>query len=466
MPVGRPAARGGRRARALVVVGRILDRPRDPEQRLGGEQRPRARARGLIERWSASCYASSCGGSQCGKIPGPVRHVRSRRLMLDRAATAQHVSTYAHAVSASRPSCGGDRPRRAGHRRRSRRARTLSEDPGAPRRLGRIFARRVTCSESVGAASTSRRAGAAGRTGSCATGSCSASTRTASRRSPRRAGRRERAARALVRRGRRLLREPPGRAAAAGRRRRVAGRGRPLADAAARARFPHRSCATPTRPTRSPDARIRYRALPHHRPLGPERRPARRRHLLTLLDAALAHYEAGGRAIYVHCWGGRGRAGLVGACLLSLLRPELDAPAVLGACSARTRAARGRRTRCTRGARRSPQTEAQRQFVSAFVSAVRARARFENDIKMKEQRRCPRAKASTARVALPAASGAPAALVRGTDPPPRRDTRGRNASGEGSAAASAPDVLANADDAASARAPARAGHDQTASVVL
>ena len=105
--------------------------------------------------------------------------------------------------------------------------------------------------------------------------------------------------------------------------------------------------------------------------------------LLSLLDAALAHYEAGGRAIYVHCWGGRGRAGLVGACLLSLLRPELDAPAVL------ERVQRAYSSRAGAGAmreelQRSPQTEAQRQFVRAFVSAVRASRRFENDIKMKE----------------------------------------------------------------------------------
>ena len=53
--------------------------------------------------------------------------------------------------------------------------------------------------------------------------------------------------------------------------------------------------------------------------------------LLALLDQLLAHYEQGGQAVYVHCWGGRGRAGVVGACLLSLLQPGLDAPAVLEA---------------------------------------------------------------------------------------------------------------------------------------
>ena len=51
--------------------------------------------------------------------------------------------------------------------------------------------------------------------------------------------------------------------------------------------------------------------------------------LLVLLDAMLDHYENGGQAIYLHCWGGRGRAGLVGACLLSLLRPDLNAAQIL-----------------------------------------------------------------------------------------------------------------------------------------
>ena len=53
--------------------------------------------------------------------------------------------------------------------------------------------------------------------------------------------------------------------------------------------------------------------------------------LLSLLDQLLSHYEQGGQAVYVHCWGGRGRAGLVGACLLALLHPGLDAAAVLDA---------------------------------------------------------------------------------------------------------------------------------------
>lgn len=34
--------------------------------------------------------------------------------------------------------------------------------------------------------------------------------------------------------------------------------------------------------------------------------------LLMLLDQMLGHYETGGAAIYLHCWGGRGRAGKLG----------------------------------------------------------------------------------------------------------------------------------------------------------
>ena len=51
--------------------------------------------------------------------------------------------------------------------------------------------------------------------------------------------------------------------------------------------------------------------------------------LLALLDQMLLHYEGGGRAIYLHSWAGCGRAGLVGASLLSLLRPDLEVTALL-----------------------------------------------------------------------------------------------------------------------------------------
>jgi len=70
--------------------------------------------------------------------------------------------------------------------------------------------------------------------------------------------------------------------------------------------------------------------------------------------------------IYIHCWGGRGRAGLVGACLLSLIYPEITADACLEWVQ------RGYDTRkgaemMPVGLRRSPQTEEQRKFVRRFV---------------------------------------------------------------------------------------------------
>ena len=103
--------------------------------------------------------------------------------------------------------------------------------------------------------------------------------------------------------------------------------------------------------------------------------------LLTLLDELLAHYESGGRAAYIHCWGGRGRAGLVGACMLSLLRPDLDANAVLDAVQTGYDSRRGAETMPST-LKRSPQTEPQRKFVRSFVSSVRASRRYDNDLDM------------------------------------------------------------------------------------
>ena len=81
-------------------------------------------------------------------------------------------------------------------------------------------------------------------------------------------------------------------------------------------------------------------------------------------------------------WGGRGRAGLVGSCMLSLLRPDLDGPEVLRLVQAAydTRAGAGTMPGVLK---RSPQTEEQRRFVKGFVSAVRASRRLDNDMDMK-----------------------------------------------------------------------------------
>jgi len=91
--------------------------------------------------------------------------------------------------------------------------------------------------------------------------------------------------------------------------------------------------------------------------------------LLSIMDErgnnASSSREDGG--IYIHCWGGRGRAGLVGSCLLSLLYPELNAKQVLDLIQAGYDSRAGAE-RMPAALSRSPQTEEQRDFVRRFVS--------------------------------------------------------------------------------------------------
>ena len=76
--------------------------------------------------------------------------------------------------------------------------------------------------------------------------------------------------------------------------------------------------------------------------------------------------QATGQSIYVHCWGGRGRAGLVSACLLSLLYPTVDATAILDLVQAGYDSRAGSED-MPLALSKSPQTESQRQFVRQFV---------------------------------------------------------------------------------------------------
>jgi len=109
--------------------------------------------------------------------------------------------------------------------------------------------------------------------------------------------------------------------------------------------------------------------------------------LLSLLSRLLDHLEGSDddtdhnyddnddnyhqKTIYLHCWGGRGRAGLVGSCLVSLLLPEVSSQEILDWVQ------RGYDTRLgaesmSEGLRRSPQTKEQRLFVREFVDSVHA----------------------------------------------------------------------------------------------
>lgn len=77
------------------------------------------------------------------------------------------------------------------------------------------------------------------------------------------------------------------------------------------------------------------------------------------------------RALYIHCWGGRGRAGLVGACLLTLIWPHLDATTVLQWVQ-RGYSTRAGHERLAPEYASSPQTCPQRDYVRAFVHQYQA----------------------------------------------------------------------------------------------
>eukprot|EP00241_Pyramimonas_parkeae_P012356 CAMPEP_0114254428 /NCGR_PEP_ID=MMETSP0058-20121206/16971_1 /TAXON_ID=36894 /ORGANISM="Pyramimonas parkeae, CCMP726" /LENGTH=295 /DNA_ID=CAMNT_0001368641 /DNA_START=62 /DNA_END=949 /DNA_ORIENTATION=- len=74
-----------------------------------------------------------------------------------------------------------------------------------------------------------------------------------------------------------------------------------------------------------------------------------------------------GHQLYIHCWGGRGRAGLVGASLLSQLYPGISADEALD----HLQAAYDQRND---DQRQSPETQAQRAVVAAFYDQLLALA--------------------------------------------------------------------------------------------
>lgn len=84
--------------------------------------------------------------------------------------------------------------------------------------------------------------------------------------------------------------------------------------------------------------------------------------LLELMEAM----DNDDRIVYVHCWGGRGRAGLVGACILSLLFPEKDSSEILDLIQFGYDTRAGAK-QMPMGLQQSPQTESQRRFVRLFV---------------------------------------------------------------------------------------------------
>jgi len=91
-----------------------------------------------------------------------------------------------------------------------------------------------------------------------------------------------------------------------------------------------------------------------------------------LLDSLLSILLEDDQAcLYIHCWGGRGRAGLTASCLLSLLYPELDAKIILDHVQNGYDSRLGAE-QMPEGLKQSPQTESQRRFVREFVRQCQA----------------------------------------------------------------------------------------------
>ena len=107
-----------------------------------------------------------------------------------------------------------------------------------------------------------------------------------------------------------------------------------------------------------------------HQPIEDLGIPTSNDSLLLLLSKLIRHLELNNHsAIYLHCWGGRGRAGLVGCCLASLFYPKLSANEILDWIQVGYGTRSGAESMHD-GLKRSPQTDAQRRFVRDFVRAV------------------------------------------------------------------------------------------------
>lgn len=85
-----------------------------------------------------------------------------------------------------------------------------------------------------------------------------------------------------------------------------------------------------------------------------------------------------GKTLYIHCWGGRGRAGLVGACLLALIWPNLKAQTILNWIQ-RGYATRAGHERLAPEYASSPQTCPQREYVRAFVEEYQALYQYQQE---------------------------------------------------------------------------------------
>ena len=129
------------------------------------------------------------------------------------------------------------------------------------------------------------------------------------------------------------------------------------------------------------DVSVRYL----HHPIRDLSVPSNSGNLRLLLWKILDFLDSGANEslVYIHCWGGRGRAGLTASCLLTLLEfaDPADSAAVTPApCAAILEVVQAGYTSRAGSAdmpavlSRSPQTESQRGFVKTFYEEVRAEA--------------------------------------------------------------------------------------------
>lgn len=72
--------------------------------------------------------------------------------------------------------------------------------------------------------------------------------------------------------------------------------------------------------------------------------------------------------LYIHCWGGRGRAGTIGGLLLGCLYPELSTSDVLKTVQLRYET---RDPFYSSPKLRSPETDQQEEYIKGFLSELR-----------------------------------------------------------------------------------------------
>eukprot|EP00535_Pseudo-nitzschia_heimii_P009983 CAMPEP_0197178514 /NCGR_PEP_ID=MMETSP1423-20130617/3772_1 /TAXON_ID=476441 /ORGANISM="Pseudo-nitzschia heimii, Strain UNC1101" /LENGTH=394 /DNA_ID=CAMNT_0042628273 /DNA_START=121 /DNA_END=1305 /DNA_ORIENTATION=- len=129
-------------------------------------------------------------------------------------------------------------------------------------------------------------------------------------------------------------------------------------------------------PDDGPGVSVRYL----HHPIQDLSVPSNSKNLRLLLWKILDFLDSGDTEtlVYIHCWGGRGRAGLTASCLLTLLefasRPTATSCAAILEVVQTGYASRDGSEDMPPELSRSPQTDSQRAFVKTFYEEVRAGA--------------------------------------------------------------------------------------------